>query len=83
MHERVGPDTRVVFIANPNNPTGGWLAADALERFITAMPGHVMVVYQVGATVKDPVTEERSDTVKLPDERAGINIRKGKTHGFR
>ncbi len=44
MHDRVGPDTRVVFIANPNNPTGGWLATDALENFIAAMPAHVMVV---------------------------------------
>ena len=34
MRERVSPDTRVVFIANPNNPTGGWLAAAALEAFI-------------------------------------------------
>ncbi|MGB5259305.1 MAG: histidinol-phosphate transaminase [Gammaproteobacteria bacterium] len=44
MYERVGPDTRVVFLANPNNPTGGWLAADALEPFIAALPAHVMVV---------------------------------------
>ncbi|MBT8116499.1 MAG: aminotransferase class I/II-fold pyridoxal phosphate-dependent enzyme, partial [Gammaproteobacteria bacterium] len=44
MHDRVGPDTRVVFIANPNNPTGGWLTTDALENFIAALPAHVMVV---------------------------------------
>jgi histidinol-phosphate aminotransferase len=44
MLERVGPNTRVIFIANPNNPTGGWLAADVLENFIAALPDHVMVV---------------------------------------
>lgn len=44
MHALVGPDTRVVFIANPNNPTGGWLDAAALEAFIADLPAHVMVV---------------------------------------
>jgi histidinol-phosphate aminotransferase len=44
MATLVGHDTRLVFIANPNNPTGTWLDADALERFIAALPGHVIVV---------------------------------------
>ncbi|RLA03068.1 MAG: histidinol-phosphate transaminase, partial [Gammaproteobacteria bacterium] len=44
MLELVGPDTRLVFIANPNNPTGAWLDSDELEQFISALPAHVMVV---------------------------------------
>jgi histidinol-phosphate aminotransferase len=44
MRACVGPNTRVVFIANPNNPTGGWLDAAALEAFIADLPAHVMVV---------------------------------------
>ena len=44
MLEHVGPDTRLVFIANPNNPTGAWLNSDELEQFISALPAHVMVV---------------------------------------
>jgi len=44
MHSLVGPDTRLVFIANPNNPTGTWLESDALETFISGLPAHVMVV---------------------------------------
>ena len=44
MRAQVTADTRVVFIANPNNPTGGWLASTALEAFITDLPAHVMVV---------------------------------------
>ena len=36
--------TRVVFIANPNNPTGTWLAGDVVERFISAVPRDVIVV---------------------------------------
>lgn len=34
-------------------------------------PGHVLSVFSAGDTVNDPVTEERGDTVTLPDERSG------------
>jgi histidinol-phosphate aminotransferase len=44
MAALVGPDTRLVFIANPNNPTGTWLASAELEAFIAALPEHVVVV---------------------------------------
>jgi histidinol-phosphate aminotransferase len=36
--------TRVVFIANPNNPTGTWLEAGELEAFIHGLPESVIVV---------------------------------------
>lgn len=44
MRQRVGPRTRVVWIANPNNPTGTWLPADALHAFISSLPANVIVV---------------------------------------
>jgi histidinol-phosphate aminotransferase len=44
MRAAVSERTRLVFIANPNNPTGTWLTAEALEAFVRAMPGHVLVV---------------------------------------
>lgn len=44
MLDRVGSATRLVFIANPNNPTGTWLGSDELEQFVVALPAHVMVV---------------------------------------
>jgi len=44
MARAVTPKTRIVFIANPNNPTGTFAAADALESLIAAMPPHVLVV---------------------------------------
>ncbi len=44
MAAAVTERTRVVFIANPNNPTGTWLEGRELERFIAALPPHVIVV---------------------------------------
>jgi histidinol-phosphate aminotransferase len=40
----IEPDTRLVFIANPNNPTGTWLDTAALRAFLAAAPSHTLVV---------------------------------------
>jgi len=38
MAARVSEHTRVVWIANPNNPTGTWLAAGPLRDFLASLP---------------------------------------------
>ncbi len=40
----VTPRTKMIFIANPNNPTGTWLTEKAMREFLDALPGHVIVV---------------------------------------
>jgi histidinol-phosphate aminotransferase len=40
----IGDNTRVIFIANPNNPTGTWLQSDALQSFIAQVPGDIAIV---------------------------------------
>ncbi len=44
MRERVNEHTRVVWVANPNNPTGTWLAREPLHAFIASLPEHVIAV---------------------------------------
>ena len=44
MAAEVNADTRVVFIANPNNPTGTWFGASALEGFLREVPSTTVVV---------------------------------------
>jgi len=44
MLARIGADTRLVFIANPNNPTGTFIEAPRLRRFLEAVPKNVVVV---------------------------------------
>jgi histidinol-phosphate aminotransferase len=44
MERAITPKTRIVFVANPNNPTGTFVTADRLEAFIAALPAHVLVV---------------------------------------
>jgi len=44
MREAVTERTRLIFIANPNNPTGTCLGRGELESFLRDLPAHVMVV---------------------------------------
>ena len=40
----IDDNTRVVFIANPNNPTGTVVDAHAMDQFLKRIPAHVVVV---------------------------------------
>ncbi len=40
----VTPATRVIYLANPNNPTGTLLPADEVRRLIAGLPTHVILV---------------------------------------
>lgn len=44
MLSSIDDNTRVVFVANPNNPTGTWFGPQALARFLAAVPPNVLVV---------------------------------------
>lgn len=44
MQRAVTPKTRLVFIANPNNPTGTLVHPGALEEFLSHLPADVVVV---------------------------------------
>ncbi|MBK9138585.1 MAG: histidinol-phosphate transaminase [Verrucomicrobia bacterium] len=44
MSRAITERTRVVFVANPNNPTGTLAPADAVRRLLNAVPSHVLLV---------------------------------------
>ncbi len=43
MLAAITPNTRVVFVANPNNPTGTTAGREDLARFVNAVPPNVLV----------------------------------------
>lgn len=63
MARAVTGKTRIVFIANPNNPTGTLAPASALESFIAALPEHVLTVLDEAYNEYLP-HEVRSDTLQ-------------------
>ncbi|HVK55622.1 MAG TPA: histidinol-phosphate transaminase [Burkholderiales bacterium] len=44
MLAAIDPTTRLVFIANPNNPTGTFIEASAVEAFLANVPANVLVI---------------------------------------
>lgn len=44
IHRLIDAQTAVIFIANPNNPTGTWLSTSELHSFIADLPPHLVVV---------------------------------------
>jgi len=44
MRAAISARTRVVFVANPNNPTGTWLSPEDVRAFVASVPRDVVVV---------------------------------------
>jgi histidinol-phosphate aminotransferase len=40
----ITPKTKMIFLANPNNPTGSYLTRAELEKFLNAVPKNILVV---------------------------------------
>ncbi len=57
MRRAMRPDTRVVFICNPNNPTGTYLPLDAIAEFVESVNREMLIVvdeaYGEFATAED------------------------------
>ncbi len=69
MADAITDDTRLVFIANPNNPTGTLVGQDALDRFMDRLPGHVVAVFDEAYY---EFLEDAPDTLKYV--REGRNV---------
>lgn len=44
MAAAITPATKVIFLANPNNPTGTWFEAADFTAFMAQVPAHIVVV---------------------------------------
>lgn len=71
--ERITPRTRVISLANPNNPTGTYVPARTLARFIEAVPREVMVILD-GAYAEYPVAGDYDDGLHFADELPNVVV---------
>ena len=69
MADAITEDTRLVFIANPNNPTGTMVNQEALDRFMHRLPEHVVAVLDEAYY---EFLDDAPDTVKYV--REGRNV---------
>jgi histidinol-phosphate aminotransferase len=71
MAAAITPQTRKVFVANPNNPTGTMVDQAALDRFMAKVPDHVMVIFD---EAYHEFLHEAPDTLKYVREGRNVVI---------
>ncbi len=64
LRAAIGPRTKLVYLANPNNPTGTWFATEAFAAFMASVPTHVIVV----------VDEAYAEFVDAPDYASALRL---------
>ncbi len=69
MADAITSETRLVFIANPNNPTGTMVNQEVLDRFMDRLPDHVVAVLDEAYY---EFLDDAPDTVKYV--REGRNV---------
>ena len=75
MLAAITPRTRLVFVCNPNNPTGTVVGAAELERFVAAVPRDVLVVIDEAY-----VHFDGSDYFDGPGRGAGLELHRRYPH---
>ena len=83
MQAAINQRTRVMFIANPNNPTGTWLDQHSLRSLIESAPEHMVVV--MDEAYFDYVQEETyPDCSQWVDEFPNLLVTRtfSKAHGL-
>ncbi|WP_431966496.1 histidinol-phosphate transaminase [Nocardia sp. bgisy134] len=75
MAAAVTDNTRLIFVCNPNNPTGTALGREALIRFLDAVPSHVLVVLDEAYYEYLRLTpQDRPDGVELARTRPNVIV---------
>ena len=67
----VTPQTRVVCIANPNNPTGSWISGDEIDRLHAGLPQNVVLMLDEAYAEYAPADSYRT---ALPLAAAAENV---------
>lgn len=73
MLEAIRPDTTVVYVCNPNNPTGTHVGSDPVRAFVEAVPPHVLVVIDE-AYYEFPGAADFASALPLARERDNVVV---------
>ncbi|OGS20745.1 MAG: hypothetical protein A3J83_00690 [Elusimicrobia bacterium RIFOXYA2_FULL_40_6] len=65
MSAAVTNKTKIVFIANPNNPTGTYVTQEELEKFIADLPGAPLIVIDEAYYEYARINRDYPDSVRL------------------
>src|SRR6187402_2208565 len=73
MAAAITPRTRLVFVGNPNNPTGTYVNLEALRRFLRSVPPEVIVLMDE-AYIEYTTAQDFPDCLTLRGERERLIV---------
>lgn len=81
MADAITPNTRLIFIANPNNPTGTIVGQEEIDRFMERLPDHVVAVFDEAYY---EFLSDAPDTLKYVREEKNVVVLRtcSKIHGL-
>ncbi len=81
MADAITPATRLVFIANPNNPTGTMVGQKEIDRFMDRVPEHVVVAFD---EAYHEFLDDAPDTLRYVREGRNVCVLRtcSKIHGL-
>ena len=83
MLKAITSKTKLVFVANPNNPTGTMVDGAAIDRFMARVPDHVVVVFdEAYIEILDP--KDQPNTLRYVREGRPVYVLRtfSKTYGL-
>ena len=87
--DAIDANTRLVFLANPNNPTGTMLEPGTVNKFLAHVPGHVVVIldeayYEFAAHFASLRHATCSNSLEYVKQGAGVVVLRtfSKAHGL-
>jgi histidinol-phosphate aminotransferase len=81
MIAAITPKTRLIFVANPNNPTGTLAGQDEINRFVERVPENVVVVFDEAYF---EYLDDQPDTLRFVREGRNVAVLRtfSKIHGL-
>ncbi len=83
MADAVDARTKIIFIANPNNPTGTYVTTSELDAFVARVPEHVLIVVDEAYAEYVVAPDYPNAMLQLPNRERLVVLRTfSKCHGL-
>lgn len=82
MTDSISNDTRIIYLANPNNPTGTMFSADRFEAFMARVPREVLVILDEAYDVYAAEQDGYPDSLRYHNENLLVVRSLSKVYGL-
>lgn len=82
IYNAITPKTKIIYIANPNNPTGLMISKNELDKFIQYVPKNILIMLDEAYSVYSQEYEDYPDGLKYNHENIIVLRTMSKSYGL-